>query len=440
VDLTEAHAVEDDPSSETPCPPLRASIDAVRMPSQGERDMVCLFDRQNPQAGQVLVTHGGLLLASLLDGVRTASDVRAAFALRTGISPGPGEVGGFVRELDEAGLLDSPRYRAQRQRIADAFRSRPTRAAVHAGGAYPGQPDALRTFLDGCYTARGGPGGRPGPAARPSRRALIAPHIDLHRGGHSYAWGYRALAESEPAKLYVLLGTSHQPMRQPFSVTGRPYDTPFGPVLTDPAFHERLARLAPFDVYDEELAHEREHALEFQALYLRYLEHSGGTGGAPVIPILSVPPHHLAEGDTPRADAATEEFLQALSALLIEDGRRVCFIAGADFAHVGPQFGDPSKVDRRFADHVRSGDLAMLDLVARGDADGFYRQVVEEPNGPGMAGDNRAVGGPRRICGLAPMYALLRLVDRTNGEILHYDQWIDTGGAGSVTFGCVVFD
>jgi hypothetical protein len=38
------------------------------------------------------------------------------------------------------------------------------------------------------------------------------------------------------------------------------------------------------------------------------------------------------------------------------------------------------------------------------------------------------------------MYALLRLVDRTNGEVLHYDQWIDAGGAGSVTFGCVVFD
>jgi hypothetical protein len=57
-----------------------------------------------------------------------------------------------------------------------------------------------------------------------------------------------------------------------------------------------------------------------------------------------------------------------------------------------------------------------------------------------MAGDSLAVGGPRRICGLAPMYALLRLVDRQHGEVLHYDQWIDQGGAGSVTFGCVLFD
>ena len=97
-------------------------------------------------------------------------------------------------------------------------------------------------------------------------------------------------------------------------------------------------------------------------------------------------------------------------------------------------------MDREFADHVRTGDLAMLDLIAAGDADGFYRQVVEEPPEPGMANESAAVGGPRRICGLAPTYALLRLVERTNGQILHYDQWIDDGGAGSVTFGCVVFD
>jgi len=31
-------------------------------------------------------------------------------------------------------------------------------------------------------------------------------------------------------------------------------------------------------------------------------------------------------------------------------------------------------------------------------------------------------------------------VDRQNGQILHYDQWIDRDGAGSVTFGCVLFD
>jgi AmmeMemoRadiSam system protein B len=423
-----------------PLPRLRASVDVTGLGPEHGEDLVCLYDRQDPASGQAVITRAGLLLASLLDGSRSASAVRAAFALRTGSTLGPAEIGGFVDQLDRANLLDSPRFRAEQRRIAEQFRTLPARPAVHAGGAYPGDPVALTKFLDSRYTISGGPGAMPQPVSRPSRRGLIAPHIDLHRGGHSYAWGYRELAESEPAELYVLLGTCHQPMRRPFAATALPYDTPFGPVAADPDFLDRLQRRAPFDLLEDELSHRREHALEFQAVYLRHLGHTSSDGPARVVTILCVPPSRLRDGGTPRDDAATEETIQAIAETVAEDGRRVCFIAGADFAHVGPQFGDPSPVDRRFAEHVRAGDLAMLEYAAAGDADGFYRQVVRERPGPGMAGDSMAVGGPRRICGLAPMYALLRLVDRQNGQVLHYDQWIDQDGAGSVTFGCVLFD
>jgi MEMO1 family protein len=425
--------------SDEPLPRLRAAIDVARMPPEHGHDLVCLYDREDPTAGQVIVSQVGLLLASLLDGQRTASGVQAVFALRTGQTLPPDELRWFVEELDRANLLESTRYRLQEQRAATAFRAGAARPAVHAGGAYPGQPGALREFLTSQYTRAGGPGGLPGPVSRPSLRGLVAPHIDLHRGGHSYAWGYRALAESEPADLYVLLGTSHLPMRRPFAATRLPYDTPLGPVTADRAILDRLQALVSFDIFEDELAHRREHALEFQAVYLRHLGHSGHGAPAQVVSILCVPPAQVRESSTPRDDPATEEFLRALQSLLREDGRRICFIAGADFAHVGPQFGDPRAVDREFADHVRAGDRAMLELIAAGDADGFYRQVVEEAPGPGMANESAAVGGPRRVCGLAPTYALLRLVERGNGEILHYDQWIDDGGAGSVTFGCVMF-
>ncbi|MCC6177687.1 MAG: AmmeMemoRadiSam system protein B [Chloroflexi bacterium] len=423
-------------SAGEPCPRLRPAVDAARL--DGE-EVFCLYDRDDPAANQVVLSAAGVVLASLLDGSRTPAAVRAAFARQTGARIAASEFDQFVAQLDAANLLDSPRYHTRLERQRDEFRARPTRAAVHAGGAYPGDPDALRQFLDARYTMAGGPGRRPGPVTRPCLRGLIAPHIDLHRGGHSYAWGYAALAECEPADLYVLLGTCHQPMSYPFAATARPYDTPFGPVGADSAFLERLARRAPFDIFGAELSHRQEHSLEFQAVYLRYLEHSGGAGSAAVVPILAVPPYRLPDDATPRDDPATEEFLAALAETIDEDGRRVCFIAGADFAHVGPQFGDTARVDRRFAERVRAGDLAMLERIAAGDADGYYHQVVDEQPGPGMAGESHAVGGPRRICGLAPMYALLRLLGPSTGEVLHYDQWIDRDGAGSVTFGCVAF-
>jgi MEMO1 family protein len=433
-------AASGDAADSAPVPRLRADVEASAVPPQHGDDLICLYDRQDPSAGQVVITRPGLFLASLLDGVRTAAGVRAAFALRAGTTLMPSDLDAFVSQLDEANLLDSPRFRRRERRVAEQFRRGGTRPAVHAGGAYPGDPDALRDFLDSRYTMDGGPGAPPGPVASPIRRGLIAPHIDLHRGGHSYAWGYRALAESEPAELYVLLGTCHLPMRRPFAATALAYDTPFGPVTGDPGFLDRLQQRAPFDIYQDELRHRREHALEFQAVYLRHLGHTGDGAPASVVSILCVPPASVPEGGTPRDDPATEGFIQALAETVAEDGRRVCYIAGADFAHVGPQFGDPAPVDRRFADHVRTGDLAMLEHAAAADADGFYRQVVQEPTGPGMAGESMAVGGPRRICGLAPMYALLRLVEGSTGTILHYDQWIDRGGAGSVTYGCVVFE
>jgi AmmeMemoRadiSam system protein B len=423
-----------------PLPRLRSGVEVAAVGPEHGDDLICLYDRQDPTSGQVVMTRAGLFLASLLDGARTAAGVRAAFALRAGSTLSPADLVAFVDQLDRANLLESPRFQARQQQIVDAFRRGATRPAVHAGGAYPGEPAALRSYLDTAYLMPGGPGAAPGPVKHPSRRALIAPHIDLHRGRHSYAWGYRALAESEPAELYVLLGTCHMPMRRPFAATALPYDTPFGPVTDDLEFLERLQRRAPFDIYEDELSHRREHALEFQAVYLRHLGHTGEAGPAGVVSILCVPPGTVPDGGTPRDDPATEQFIQALAETVAEDGRRVCFIAGADFAHVGPQFGDPTPVDRRFADRVRTGDLAMLEYVAAGDPDGFYRQVVQESPGPGMAGESMAVGGPRRICGLAPMYALLRLVEGSTGDVLHYDQWIDQGGAGSVTFGCVLFD
>src|SRR6266511_4055467 len=59
------------------CPRLRPTVDLARVEANGAR-LVCLFDRQDPPSGQVVVSEGGLLLASLLDGERSVQAVRAA--------------------------------------------------------------------------------------------------------------------------------------------------------------------------------------------------------------------------------------------------------------------------------------------------------------------------------------------------------------------------
>src|SRR5207247_3277549 len=53
---------------------------------------------------------------------------------------------------------------------------------------------------------------------------IFAPHIDFHRGGPVYGWAYRALLERSDADLFVILGTCHAGMGDPFAVTLKPYE------------------------------------------------------------------------------------------------------------------------------------------------------------------------------------------------------------------------
>jgi hypothetical protein len=66
----------------------------------------------------------------------------------------------------------------------------------------------------------------------------------------------------------------------------------------------------------------------------------------------------------------------------------------------------------------------MLRSVTGGDARGFYESVARD-------------GDRRRICGLSPIYAFLRVLAGGEGRLLRYRQWPDPEGA--VTFCAAAF-
>ena len=411
-----------------PLPPLRGAIEILPIEDNG-RKLFCLRDRSEPAGEPLIVTEGALLLAALLDGERTLPALRAAFLLRSGATLAEPQIADFIRRLDEACLLDSDRYRQTAQRRRAEFHAAAVREATHAGAAYPDDPVELRELLDGLYLDEHGPGGPPGrTAGRPSAVGLIAPHIDLHRGGPTYAWSYRALAECAPADLYVLLGTCHTPMSTPLAATRKAYATPLGPAPVDHTFLDALEAAYVADLYADEFSHRAEHSLEFQAVYLRYLRHIGEPDGPGVVPLLCGSLHQWVQPETsPLESPEVRAAVGALRQVLDDWEGRVCLIAGADLAHVGPQFGDDRRVDRAFAEAVARADDEMLQLVCRGDAEGFYRQVMRDADA-------------RRICGLAPIYYLLSLLGPRAGRLLKYSQWIDERGHGSVTYAGVIFE
>ena len=189
-----------------------------------------------------------------------------------------------------------------------AFLALPTRPAAHAGGAYAGTPTGLTRQLEAGYLDYQGPGALPGPTQSPFVRAAIAPHVDLHRGAPTYSWAYRALAEAEPAELYVILGTCHTPVDGHFAATRKPYDTPLGPVPADDAFINRLQAEWGHDLFAGEFSHSGEHSIEFQAVYLRSLG-LAGEEAAPIVPILCDSLHSMVPyGGSPREVELVSQF------------------------------------------------------------------------------------------------------------------------------------
>jgi len=407
--------------------PRLRPIEVFPIHERGRRSFV-LRDPADPKISPIVVSDGAGDVLALLDGRRTLAELASALLLR-GATIAETQLRSFLTRLDEAGFLDGPRAEHRLTTHKADFLAQPVRPAVHAGGAYADGVEELARALDAGYLHADGPGKLPGKSSGTPIRAAIAPHVDLHRGAPTYSWAYKALAEAQPADLYVILGTCHTPVQGHFATTNKAYATPLGPVPSDTEFLERLGRLFGRDLFEGEFSHAGEHSIEFQAVYLRSLG-LAGEGAAPIVPLLLDSLHSMVHHDDSPSDVAiVSDFVSALRQVLAEDGRSITLIAAVDLAHVGPRFGDQWRVDQSHQASVERRDREMLDFVLTPDAEAYYAQVMADRDA-------------RRICGLTPMYVLTALMqaEQRRGELLRYTQWVDTDLSSSVTFASAVFN
>jgi AmmeMemoRadiSam system protein B len=420
-----------------PAPRLRR-VEAFPVEHEG-RQCVALRDPAG-YTPAIALLHGPLLdIVSLFDGEHTIADIQERVMRRHGQLVERRQIAEIAETLDAQGFLDSPAFAERRAAIDAGFLAAPTRPATHAGSAYAGEGSELRAMIDGFFAPPDGPGaidehaapppagrGAPAPEGRraPEVRAVIAPHIDFHRGGPVYAWAYRELAERSQADLFVILGTCHAGMEHPFALTRKDYASPLGDAPVDRDFVEALAARARQDCFGSELAHRIEHSIEFQAVFLRHLYASRRE--VTIVPVLASFAHEaMLSGRRPDDDPRVPRFLEAMAETIAASGRRVALIAGADLAHMGPRFGDPEPVSPLELQRIEREDGEMLETVAAGDAAAFFESV---------AGD----GDRRRICGFSPIYAMLRILGGAAGEVKRYGQWPDPDGV--VTFASVVLE
>ncbi|MBF5066328.1 AmmeMemoRadiSam system protein B, partial [Salmonella enterica subsp. enterica serovar Istanbul] len=93
----------------------------------------------------------------------------------------------------------------------------------------------------------------------------------------------------------------------------------------------------------------------------------------------------------------------------------------------GPRFGDPKPFDEGERAALDETDRESLDHARRGDAEGFWRHVADDLE-------------TRRVCGLAPIYSLLRTVaSGAQGHLRHYEQTVDPDEGSIVSHAAVGF-
>ena len=258
--------------------------------------------------------------------------------------------------------------------------------------------------------------------------ALVAPHIDPWRGavGYGHAYGALRAALSQEADTFVVFGTSHAPMREPFALCRKAFDTPFGAVAADLDAIDDLARSATgFDPYADQFNHKREHSLEFQVVFLKHLLKGRDFR---IVPILAGLGAAQSSGEEPVSDERVERFIAGVQRLVDSRSGRVVVVAGADLAHVGPRFGDPRAFDAAEREALGRTDGESLARAVALDAGGFWSQV---------AGDL----DERRVCGLAPIWSLLRSLEGAgaHGRVMHYEQTVDREDGSIVSHAAVGF-
>jgi AmmeMemoRadiSam system protein B len=325
----------------------------------------------------------------------------------------------LATELEDGFFVDGAPYRRERVRIEREFADADVRPASHAGGAYHGDAEKLADYIQKeCFGRTNGHngGGR--------LLGLVAPHIDPWRGARCYGEAYGVLGQALPndADTFILFGTSHAPMREPFALCRKAFDTPLGLLEADKDSIDTIAAACDFDPYADQFNHKREHSLEFQAVFLRHLL---GERPARIIPILAGLGEQQSNGKSPTHSRAVEKFLDAVRKIV--DAKGAVVIAGADLAHVGPRFGDAKPFDEGERAALDETDRESLDHATRGDAEGFWKHV---------AGDLET----RRVCGLAPIYSLLRTIaGGATGSLRHYEQNVDPDEGSIVSHAAVGF-
>ncbi len=388
--------------------------------------MLCLQDPQNISEKTLFLSPPFYFIVSLFDGQHSMRDIQAEYMRKFGEFLYTERLQEIIGQLDDALFLEGERFQEALRKKEGDFRKASSREAVFAGKSYEVDPERLKAQLEGYFRRIGGSG----PLGEKSGednllRGVIVPHIDFQRGGVCYAIGHREIQENSSSDCFIIFGTAHTPMENPFCLTRKDFVTPLGPLKVDRELVDAVQSRCPADLFKDEGVQRSEHSIEFQCVFLRYLYPEPHP--LRIVPILSGSFHEaIDKGVSPMELKPIRQFIEALREAVSSLGREVCYIASADLAHMGLQFGDRDGIHEYDLRVLTQEDHEMLGYAERMDGEGFFSSISRERD-------------RRRICGLSSIYSMLKILEAKGGRLLKYEQAFTPETRSVVSFASLAF-
>jgi AmmeMemoRadiSam system protein B len=331
----------------------------------------------------------------------------------------------IISQLDVALFLEGERFQEALRQKEEEFKKASSREAIFAGKSYESDPDKLRIQLEGYFRGIDGPGSLGQKKRKNGLKGVIVPHIDFQRGGLCYAFGHREIWEGSSSDCFIIFGTAHTPMGNPFCLTRKDFVTPLGTLNVDKELVDAVQARCPEDLFEDEGVQRSEHSVEFQCVFLRYLYPEPNP--LKIVPILCGSFHEaIEEGVSPMELEPIQQFMDALREAVSSLGREVCYIASADLAHMGLQFGDREGINEYDLRVISQEDQEMLEYARKMDGEGFFSSISREKD-------------RRKICGLPAIYSMLRILEAGEGRLLKYDQAFTPETQSVVSFASLAF-
>jgi hypothetical protein len=214
-------------------------------------------------------------------------------------------------------------------------------------------------------------------------------------------------------------------MENPFCLTRKDFVTPLGTLKVDKELVDAVQSRCSQDLFRDEGVQRAEHSIEFQCVFLRYLYPEPHP--LRIVPILSGSFHEaIDKGVSPMEIKPIRQFIDAVRGAVSSLEREVCYIASADLAHMGLQFGDHEGIDEYHLRVISQEDREMLGYAEKMEGEGFFSSISREKD-------------RRRICGLPSIYSMLRALDAAEGKLLKYDKAFAPETQSVVTFASLAF-